>query len=730
MVYPIYPINMHFYYLFPILILSCISSQVNSKLKNPYMSSLFSYSTCCSDPILCENLGNGVCDPELNSQDCAWDQGDCGYCNENCFIEDLLDKTNSNACSSPFCHESPKFSHSIRKTSDTCNDGQMYSSKYYYSNDSSESYEQSICIDCPDGTYSIYNPDSTTCFKCNNDTMECENNELKPKKNIYRFELEDSNDKKYLKIFRKCPEPNACNDTSLEYVDNVIGMTQYYITECADGYKGKMCHSCGIGYTKTSIHTCAECPDKVVNVIITLVIIFIVGIITYYLITTTLTVCFDPGKFHSIGLKIFINYIQVIYLCLQYRITWPSGVKNIAGSNSNSKANSLKYYYFSIKCLINEDIDENDLFYYRVYFMVCLPVISLIFSTICIIFINIFKKKSARLKHYKSITIMVPYFLIYPYVLSYSLSPIACESLEQGKPVNFEELNEGESYPSYLIENRDIWCNTSDHKIRSYPATVIGLILWGIIVPFCIFIALYRNRRNLHNHKIKYRFGFLFSGYLRKRFFWEFVIIAKKFVLVVLTVIMQSDYNPNTQSLLLITSLLVFLVLHVHFTPYITRELNNLELLSSLAAIITILAGIVMSESAKSGKSWLSTVSAIVILVINSWFVYIWVKFMFWNNIRELFEKYEFLKRFFDYSDGIDQQKLKEFEKINYMYTEEMQTVYTQIKDINGTEVVQDFNRTTIDLMREIIKVSYNDYSINKGPVFKSKQKKKSIYVQ
>ena len=609
----------------------------------------------------------------------------------------------------------------------------MYSSGYFiYNSGSNESnyYNEPICINCPDGTYLIHNPDSTTCFKCESKTMICDNNELIPKKNVYRFELIDSNDKKYLKIFRKCPEPNACKSSILTSVDNAVGMSSYYVTDCADGYRGKMCHSCGEGYTKTSIHTCAKCPEKGVNIIITLVIIFIAGVITYYLITTTLSVCFDPAKFHSIGLKIFINYIQVIYLCLQYRITWPSGVQEIAGSKGGSKANALKYYYFSIKCLIDENIKENDLFYYRVYFMVCLPIISLIFSTICIIFINIFQKKSARLKHYKSIIIMVPFFLIYPYVLSYSLSPIACESLEQGKPDNFEELPEGESYPSYLIENRDIWCNTSEHKMRSYPATVIGLIIWGIIVPFCIFIALYRNRRNLHNHKIKYRFGFLFSGYLRKRYFWEFVIIAKKFVLVVLTVIMQSDYNPNTQSLLLITSLLVFLVLHVHFTPYISRELNNLELLSSLAAIITILAGIVMSESSKSGKDWLSTVSAIVIFIINSWFVYIWIKFMFWNNLRELFEKYEFLKRFFDYSDGIDQQELKEFEKINYIYTEEMQTVYTQIPDINSTDIVQDYNKTTIELMREIIKVPYADYNNNRAPVFKSKEKLKSIYVR
>jgi hypothetical protein len=585
------------------------------------------------------------------------------------------------------------------------------------------------CLQCPKDTYSVFNPTSKTCFECFNDTMNCTNNELKPIKNVFRFGCEDKSEK-YLKIFRKCPEPGACkgyNQTVIKTKENKT--KEVFSTTCGAAYKGKMCHSCNPKYTKTSLHTCAKCPDWIVNIIITLVIIFLVGVITYYLITTTLTVCFDPAKFHSVGLKIFINYIQVIYLCLQYRISWPRGIKEIVGSKSSGKANSLKYYYFSIKCLLNPDMDENNLFYYRVYFMVSLPVISLICSTICIIFINFFTKKEKRLKHYKSITIMVPFFLIYPYVLSYSLSPIACESLEQGRPSGFQELNEGESYPSYLIENRDIWCSEDLHRQKGYPATFIGLFIWGILVPGLIFLQLFRNRRNLHIHKIKYRYGFLFSGYLRKRYFWEFVIIGKKFILVVLTIIMQSDYDPTIQSLLLITSLLVFLVLHVHFNPYITKELNNLELLSSLAAIITILAGIILNESSKSKRDWLVVISSIVIIVINVWFLYIWVKFMFWKNVRELVDKYEFLKRFFNYSDGIDQQKLKEFEKVNYMYTEEMQTVYTQIKDIGKSDVVHDFNKSTTELMREIVKVEYNDYNSKKGPSFKTTDRRKSIYV-
>ena len=32
------------------------------------------------------NLGNGVCNDYLNTKECGWDLGDCGYCSKNCFF--------------------------------------------------------------------------------------------------------------------------------------------------------------------------------------------------------------------------------------------------------------------------------------------------------------------------------------------------------------------------------------------------------------------------------------------------------------------------------------------------------------------------------------------------------------------------------------------------------------------------------------------------------------------
>lgn len=54
-------------------------------------------------------LGNNVCEgPPLDSEECGWDAGDCGYCAQNCmfhsgFESDLGDGTCTEACSTLAC---------------------------------------------------------------------------------------------------------------------------------------------------------------------------------------------------------------------------------------------------------------------------------------------------------------------------------------------------------------------------------------------------------------------------------------------------------------------------------------------------------------------------------------------------------------------------------------------------------------------------------------------------
>jgi hypothetical protein len=62
------------------------------------------YATGCPD----SKLGNGVCDQgnintECNSNECAWDWGDCGYCAPGCFRYMLENKQCDEDCDVDEC---------------------------------------------------------------------------------------------------------------------------------------------------------------------------------------------------------------------------------------------------------------------------------------------------------------------------------------------------------------------------------------------------------------------------------------------------------------------------------------------------------------------------------------------------------------------------------------------------------------------------------------------------
>ena len=56
------------------------------------------------------------------------------------------------------------------------------------------------------------------------------------------------------------------------------------------------------------------------------------------------------------------------------------------------------------------------------------------------------------------------------------------------------------------------------------------MIIWGIGLPLLAFMKLYKHNQNnkLYKPKNKKVYGFLFLGYLRKKYWWELVILARK----------------------------------------------------------------------------------------------------------------------------------------------------------------------------------------------------------
>ena len=561
------------------------------------------------------------------------------------------------------------------------------------------------CEPCYEGTYIMHSFLNNSCFVCAAN-MTCTNQTLFPADNTYRFTGQEA------LVFRECPLLGACTGNYL-----APNSASLYLTSCAPEYRDDFCHNCNSKYTKISLHVCAECPTVLVNTLILIGLIVMISFFTFYLVKTTVSSAFESEELYSIALKIFMNYCQVIYLCLQYKIKWPQKVQSLTSSNSGESGSSgVTNYYFSLKCLINKDLPEIDLYYYRLYFMAILPVILLLGSLAALGLLKALRLVH-NIRHYQTVTKIIPFLLVYPTVISYSLSPMACQSLGIGKPDNFNEYVD--SYPNYLIENRAIHCNWSDHYSRAFVPTMIASLLWGLAVPLYIFVNIYKTRTNLYRDEVKIKYGFMFYGYVHSKYYWEFVILAKKLFIITLTVVTQSSVNDYLQSTLVITFLVVFFIFQMRCNPYITKELNDLEVYALIASIVTILCGIIYSDSTQ--EAYFADIMLVIILVANLIFILRWLKFMFREGIVYLVTNIEFLRKRFYWKDGFDNEISKAFSQVKCIYVKEKQKLYTQISDVPPEiENYLGNTRTMDDLFTGIIKTKVENYQQNNTPIFRS----------
>ena len=74
-------------------------------------------------------------------------------------------------------------------------------------------------------------------------------------------------------------------------------------------------------------------------------------------------------------------------------------------------------------------------------------------------------------------------------------------------------------------------CWAGEHFKYAMTAAIPGLIVWGIGLPVLAFLVLYRAKQNdkLDSLHKKVTYGFLFLGYKRQYYWWELVILARKF---------------------------------------------------------------------------------------------------------------------------------------------------------------------------------------------------------
>jgi hypothetical protein len=189
---------------------------------------------------------------------------------------------------------------------------------------------------------------------------------------------------------------------------------------------------------------------------------------------------------------------------------------------------------------------------------------------------------------------------------------------------------------------------------------------------------------------------------------------------------MQSGFSITLQSVLLITFLIAGFILQLHFKPYITEQLNNLEIFGSVAAIVTVLSAIIYSETFEKSRV-LIVFLILVIALVNIFYILYWASFLSKEFYSYLLLNIEYLKKRFLKTDGFGDIS-KEWDKLNFVYYKEFQKLYTQMEfDLDPPPSYLGESPSYLMLLKKIVESDYQAYTENRLPKYESYCRKLSV---
>jgi len=482
-----------------------------------------------------------------------------------------------------------------------------------------------ICLDCTVGMYNN-NTKSITCNDCpDNSESNIDFTKCECIKGTYMVSKEPL-------VCNICPENFECPKGST--IETIIVLQKFWRANsttlhterckkayncpggmlntssndlCNVGHTGPICDVCLDGWAKNE-GKCFKCmtDDHIIARSYTFTVLFplIIAAIIFFMIKTANPSSSTAQKEPLSGvIKIFMNYAQIFTLASSFEINWPEIILRLFDRTKEFSSPRISFY--SSDCTIGWD------YYTKLLAYMILPLgyilaVTLILSVYTFIFYKKNRNKIMALekwendndkrKYYNNnpepmiffkswmcTSILIGLFLAWPTIIKQSLSIIPCKKY-------------GNNY--YLLQDLSIECYTTEHNgysIMSY----IFLAIYGFIVPIVAYFLIRGKRFSLYDFNSKYEMpaplSFLFLGYREQVWYYEFIVMAKKYVLILITVFLKeySRYQMISASLFIQVSFFI----HVFLRPYdgITNYgilCNKLESISLLALVVTLNSGL------------------------------------------------------------------------------------------------------------------------------------------
>lgn len=409
---------------------------------------------------------------------------------------------------------------------------------------------ENICFPCPELFYS-FNPLYPTCLSCPQNADCPGGSIISARENFWR-----SSNLSAL-VFECSVLKNGCKGG-----ENPDGI-------CNFGYEGPLCGGCTYNkdtkYFKSVFKTCVECQG-VSGTGVVIILFFFVVAVTVIVVTVkeTMRRASERKEKKSISriTNIMVNYIQMISITSNVEIAWPEAMKE--SNNVMNSSGDLENIIGVFECPFSEVAFNEGVTLYTIKTSLgsvfILGVFCFIFTFWGIIYV--IKRKS--MKNYLIITFISIYLLILQPMIKFYTKALHC--------VNIDGKNYLKSFP--LLE-----CGSNEHNWLVHFCVIPLFVFLVILPPLLYLYYLIKGRFNKEDETYRSRAFLITNGYKSEFFYWEFLILTKKILLLFISIFLND--RQLIACLLIVLFILFFNLLQINFKPYVFSSFNNIEIIQN-----------------------------------------------------------------------------------------------------------------------------------------------------
>jgi len=518
------------------------------------------------------------------------------------------------------------------------------------------------CTPCSKGTFSFeyqFNSVSDVCQTCTDQNFYCfggGNYTVKPG----HWRMNEN-----AIIIYKCPNEQACIGDTRNYSDPSTEYNELYAaSNCLTGYNGILCAECDANYGFLDGYLCSSCAnDSYYLQVFSNLILRI--LFTLYLINISMNMCLslstekpDISRIRGTNLlKIFINHLQILGLILNFPITFPQQLTDFSGYLLSVSPNVGEA--FSVECILKKIPFTLSLQYFKLIVSGIYPsvlvLIYLFFLSVMTSCRAYFFKTTSSEKNDQSISLTTKGVLFRQGIkyrdlmaTAFALVTLTCYAdISKMTLAMFGcvEIGDGITpYTSVLFTDFRIDCNGEYHKMWIKKLASPILIFFLFFFPIYIILSIWKGIKNDENSLFRFKFGYFFYAYQRKYFFWDFVILLRKLLLIFINSFFFSRITetlPIYPIVLVSIMLILAYLLQVNVRPWQQADFNMINKLEELSLIVSNLSISIslLFLSYSDLNVLIAAFLLIFMLIMNVSFFIVWIKHYYSYYLKSRLKK-------------------------------------------------------------------------------------------